>query len=592
MKKGLFRKSLALVQTVVLLAAVGCGSGANPTAEATTDAGGTSESAAPASESAAAESAAPAGQSETAADTAVAEQKLRYSTTSLTTLDPQRFNSADSYPPIKGYVEGLVNTYGREVNPGTAESWEIADDNKSITFHLRQDACWSDGSPITAEDFVYSFRRLADPANACDYSWALEQVLNFVGIAYPADGVDPLPVEELGVSAPDSQTFVIQFATPAPYYLAFLDLPCFYPVKRELVEQYGDEYATSPDKLLGNGPFIVQEYAIDEKLVLVPNDKYWNRDAIKLQEVTLFVMESEAAVSTYQTGGLDFISAIPAAQAPMYLEDPSQLGEGTIMEQYMTGAVDWFCINIASETNPILANKDFRLALNYALDREEYVAIATNGLYYPGTRFVLPVVKGKEKPYVEEYPVDFYKSTAEPDKAQEYLQAAMTAMGISDPGEITVKLKISDAATNVLIAENCQDQWQRNLGINIEIEQVTYRAMLSERVSGEFDLIYAGWMPDFDDPYTYLSYFVSTNAQNGGKYSNPRYDELVNTANSFTDESVRLGMYAEAEQILMEDAGIVPLQVRQEVWAYKSNLKGVLRYFLGASPHFLYAYFE
>jgi oligopeptide transport system substrate-binding protein len=511
----------------------------------------------------------------------------------MTTLDPQRFNSADSYASIKGYVEGLVSTYGSKVEPGVAESWDIAADNKKITFHLRKGSTWSDGSPLTAEDFVYSFRRLADPANACDYSWALGEVLNFPEIAYPAEGEQGLPVDTLGVSAPDADTFVIEFSTPAPYYLAFLDLPCFYPVKQELVEKYGDEYATSIDKLLGNGPFVVKEYAIDEKVVFVPSETYWNRDAIKLEEVTFIVMDREAAVATYITGGID-LTDLPVAQQPMYIADPSQLGSDSELVMHFTGAVDWFCINFQSTTNPILSNQDFRLALNYALDREEYVAITSSNLYLPASRFVLPLVKGAGagKTYTEEYPVDVYKSTAEPDKAQEHLQAAMTALGISDPSAISIKLKISDAAQNQVIAENCQDQWQRTLGINVEIEQVTYRAMLGDRVSGDFDLIYAGWMPDFDDPYTYLSYFVSNNAQNGGKFSNARYDELVNTANNFTDEATRLGMYAEAEKILMEEAGIIPLQVRQEAWAIKSNLKGIERYYLGASPHFLYAYFE
>ena len=240
----------------------------------------------------------------------------------------------------------------------------------------------------------------------------------------------------------------------------------------------------------------------------------------------------------------------------------------------------------------LLQNKDFRLALNYALDREEYVAVASSGLYYPGTRFVLPLVAGAETTYAEEYPMDVYQSTADLELAQQHLTAAMETLGISDPSEITIKIKISDDEGNRPIAENCQDQWNRNLGINVEIETVTYRAMLDDRVAGNFELIYAGWMPDYDDPYTYLSYFVSTNAQNGGKFSNERYDELVNTANTYSDKATRLAMYAEAEQILLEEAGIVPLQVRQRPWAYANNLKGIVRYYLGPTVDYIYAYFD
>lgn len=522
---------------------------------------------------------------EEGAATAVA-QKLTITETSIPTIDPQQFNSAASYVPMKGICEGLIRTSFNDINPGVAERWEIAEDNMKMTFHLRDGACWSDGSPLTANDFVYSFRRLADPNKGFSYSWVLYEIKNAAGVL---DG--SLPLEELGVYAPDDSTFVIEFETPAPYYLGFLDMPCFYPVKQELVEKYGDQYALSADSMLTNGPFVVSEYLPDQSITMVPNENYWNRAAVKLDECKLIVMETEAAFAMLETGEMS-LANIPTAMAPMYLQDTSLLPDYTVTS-YMSGAVDWYCINIASKTNPILGNKDFRLALNYALDREEYVKVATNGLYSPATRFVLPAVAGVDgKTYCEMFPIDVYKTTAELDKAKEHLNAAMTAMGISDPSEITIKLKISDDNTAALIVENCQDQWQRALGIKVEIEKVTYKAMLADRVAGDFDLIYAGWMPDYDDPYTYLSYFVSTNSQNGGKFSNARYDELVNTANSYADAKTRLSMYAEAEQILMEEAGIVTLQVREVPYAYKSNLKNVNRFYLGSQTDWAFGYFE
>jgi oligopeptide transport system substrate-binding protein len=143
-----------------------------------------------------------------------------------------------------------------------------------------------------------------------------------------------------------------------------------------------------------------------------------------------------------------------------------------------------------------------------------------------------------------------------------------------------------------MIVENCQDQWQRALGIKVNIEIVTYRAMLTDRTTSQFDLVYAGWMPDFDDPYTYLGYFTSSNTQNGGKFSNARYDELVTTANTYADPVTRLGMYAEAEKILLEEAGLIPLQVRQQPETRAESLRGFNRFFLGAQEDWIYAYFE
>jgi oligopeptide transport system substrate-binding protein len=513
-------------------------------------------------------------------------QKLTFALLSVPNIDPQRFNSSPEYVSIKGIAEGLVHTWQGEINPGVAESWDIASDNMTMTFHLRKDACWSDGSPLTANDFVYSFRRLADPDEPKDYNWVLYEIANYEAIA---DG--ELPKEELGVEAPDDNTFIIRFDTPAPYYLGFLDMPCFYPSKQSLVEQHGDRYASSADTILGNGPFKLKEYRVDEKIVMEPNDKYWNKDAIKLNEVTiLVVVDRDTSFALFESGEIDW-SFIPEAIASEFLKNPGSMPKDTKAYTYKSGAVDWFCINIASETNPILGNLDFRLALNYALDREEYIAISSAGIYSPATRFVLPSVSGVSKPYCEEYPINVLKATDEMDKAQEHLQNAMAAMGISDPGQISFTITIGDNTPRA-IGENCQDQWSRKLGVNVDIEVVPYRAMLKNRVDGVFDLVYAGWMPDYDDPYTYLGYFVSNNRQNGGKYSNPRYDELVNTANNYADAATRLSMYAEAEELLISEAGIVPLQIREIPAAIRNNLKNFVHFYLGMEQDYIYAFYE
>lgn len=513
-------------------------------------------------------------------------QKLTMATLSVPSIDPQKFNAAPEYVVVKGYAEGLVHTWQGEINPGVAERWDIAEDNKTMTFHLREDACWSDGSPLTAQDFLYAFRRLADPFDPKDYNWVLYEITNYADIADKK-----LPKEDLGVEAPDDHTFIIHFETPAPYYLGFLDMPCFYPTKQEIVEQYGDKYASSAKTVLGNGPFKLKEYRVDEKIVMVPNENYWNKDAIKLKEVEiLIVVDKQAAFSLFESGQVDW-AHIPEDMYAKYLDDPSAMPDNTTAYTYKSGAVDWFSINIGSTANPVLANEDFRLALNYALDREEYISIAFANLYSPATRLVLPTVSGQNKPYCEEYPIDYFKTTAELDKAQEHLQKAMNAMGISDPGQISFTIKIGDNTPRA-VGENCQDQWMRNLGIDVKVDVVPYKSMIKDRQDGNFDLVYAGWMPDYDDPYTYLGYFVSGNPQNGGKYSNPHYDELVNSANSFTDPTVRLAMYAEAEELLIKEAGIIPLQVREISAAIRNNLKDFVHFYLGMEQDYIYAYFE
>jgi oligopeptide transport system substrate-binding protein len=301
-------------------------------------------------------------------------------------------------------------------------------------------------------------------------------------------------------------------------------------------------------------------------------------------------MDEETGFAMFESGAVDW-ARIPVGIASNYLSNPGALPAGSTAYTYKSGAVDWFCINIASATKPILGNLDFRLALNYALDREEYIAISSGNLYTPATRFVLPTVSGVNKPYCEEHPINFFKTTAELDKAQDHLQKAMDALGIKEPGQISFSIKVAETTPRA-IAENCQDQWSRTLGVKVDIETVPYRAMLDDRVKGNFDLVYAGWMPDYDDPYTYLGYFMSNNSQNGGKYSNARYDELVSTANNFADQATRLAMYAEAEELLISEAGIVPLQVREVPAVIRSNLKNFVHFYLGMEMDYIYAFYE
>lgn len=510
-----------------------------------------------------------------------------FSLTSVPSIDPVMFDSSPCQIVDKMFMEGLIRLNGEELNPGIAESWEFNEDNTQLTFHLREDAVWSDGQPVTANDFVYSFQRLADPETAAPYSWVLgDFVVNANAIMY--DGT--MDVSELGVSAPDDYTFVIDFETPAPFYLSFLDMPCFYPARQDLYEAYGQEYATAADKMVCNGPFCVSEYTVDQKLVMVKNENYWNADAIKLTEVTCLIgVDNDTALSLLQTGDLDMAETITTEVAAPYIADPSLLGDDIVVETFPPGAEDWWSINVSSTENPILGNADFRLALNYGLDREQFITITTEDVYEPATRFVMPLVAGVDGFFVDEYPIEAeYPATADLEAAQAYLASAMEAMGISDPSEITISLKIADT-TPKLIAENCQAQWQENLGINVTIDTVTYKAMLADRREGNFDLVYAGWIPDYNDPYTYLGYFMSSSYENGGHWENADYDNNIIEGNKLSGAE-RMQMLADAENILLEEGALVPLQVRTKAFAYKEGFTDFVRYYMGGELDITFAY--
>ncbi|WP_422443547.1 peptide ABC transporter substrate-binding protein [Thermoanaerobacterium sp. DL9XJH110] len=519
------------------------------------------------------------GQQSSGANNASENKKvLTFSLTAeVPSLDQQLANSQPSFDVGKHIFEGLIRVHDGKIKPGMAESWEISPDGLTYTFHLR-DAKWSDGSPVTAQDFEYGIKRLLDPNLASAYAFAGYNILN--GKEYNLKQItDP---GKIGVKAIDEKTLEIKLNAPTKYFLSYLDLMCFYPVKKEVVEKYGSAYATEADKMLYNGPFILKEWKHEQEMVLEKNPNYWDKDSIKLDEIRILqVGDPNTALSMYENGELDFVD-IPMAMVEKYKQ------EGTA-KVYLSGADDWIKINLNLPDKPWLANKNFRKALNYAIDREDYLKTATKGLYLPATRLVLPVIAGVNGYYADEYPLEAYPKKADLAKAKEYLQKAMKELNISDPSQISVEYKIQDDETSKLMAEALQDQITRNLGIKFNIKLVTYKQRLADEQKGDFELVYAGWAPDYDDPMTYMELWETNNPQNSGKYSNPKYDELIEKARVEVDPKKRAEMFYEAEKILLDDAPLVPLQFRQRAWLCKDNVKGIVRSFVGADIDAVYA---
>lgn len=523
------------------------------------------------------QAAAPQNNAEQAAE---AQKTLTFTLISVPSIDPQLANSIASANVIKGFSEGLVRVFEGKVKPGMAEKWDVSEDGKTYTFHLR-DAKWSDGSTITAKDFEYAFIRLLDPKNASPYSFAGYVIQN----AYEFNSGKITDPAQVGVKAIDDKTLEIKLVNPTSYFVSTLDLVCFYPAKKESVEKYGADYAAAADKILSNGPFIIKDWKHEQEIVLEKNPDYWDKDSIKLDTVKiLLVSDVSTVLGMYENGEIDF------CDVPMALLD-NYMAEGKA-KVYMSGADDWMRINFKRTEKPWLQNLNFRKALNYAIDREAYVKMATKGLYFPATRLVLPIMAGVNGYYCDEYPINIYPTKADTAKAKEYLDKAMKELGISDPKKIAVEYTISDDETTKLMAEVLQDQVTKNLGITFDIKMVTFKQKLENDTKGDFDLIYNGWGPDYDDPMTYMELWESTNSQNGGKYSNPEYDKLIAAARLETDKAKRMEMFRKAETILLEDAGFVPLQFRQRAWLCKDNLKNLARFFIGADTDYVYAYFE
>ncbi len=498
---------------------------------------------------------------------------LTYSVnTDVPTLDNSLANSVPSITITNQIQEGLIRMHDGEIIPGIAEDWDISEDGITYTFHLR-DAEWSDGEPITAYDFEYGIRRLVDPTTASPYSFISEPIKNAMKI-----NSGELPVEELGVKALDDKTLEITLEQPTPYFLGMLDMPHFYGARKDFIEEYGQDYAADADKLVYSGPFILKEWKHEDRLILEKNEKYWNKDKVNLDEVNVIVVtDPNTALAMYENGELDFVD-VPNDLVPEHEDE---------VELYYDGSDDFLKLNMDG-SNP-LHNKNLRLAINYAIDREDYINITTNGIYDAATRYILPVVSGVEKKYGEEYPYEAFPLKGDVEKAKEYLDKAMKELGVSNPQDIVLELLTTDNDNARIQAEVIQDQLQRNLDIVIDIRQVPYKQRLEMEDKREFEMVFSGWAPDYDDPYTYLGLFASDSPYNQISYKSEKYDELLQISTLSQDPKERMDAMFEAEKTLLEDAAIVPLQMRRIAWLKDPKVKGLVRSYVGPREDYVFA---
>ncbi len=506
------------------------------------------------------------------------EKIFRYSELNPpTSLDPIRLNSILDNEIAHMTQENLVRNTAGNIEPGIAEKWEVSGDGKQYTFYLRN-AKWSDGEPVRAQDFVYGLRRLMDPATASPYAFIGKYVLNGADVE-----AGKKRVEELGIQAIDEHTVMIRLEENAPYFLSMLgSSAAFCPQRQDLVEKYGKDYAATADKQAYCGPFMIVS-SENQRYVFKKNDQYWNAGSIKLDGAELSVIpDSSTAVAMFERGELDFVK-LPTEQVANYDD---------IDHEYMNGNEDFLYINHESK-NRILRNKSFRLALNYGLDRDTYITLATSGVYAPCNALVMPMVAGASMTYGEEYEVESFPMGGDVVRAKRYLDEAMKEEGISSPSDITIELTTTETETSKKTAEVVQELWTQSLGINVKVRQVTYADIYGNVFpSGDYEVGFGGWGPDYSDPYTYLELFKSDSTYNYSNFKNETVDRLLNNSRNEIDARKRMDMLNAAEKIILDEAALVPLQLRQQHYLMNEALTGVYFYFCSINTDWTYADFK
>ena len=543
------KKSIAILLTTIMISSAflaGCGKSAAPAAgdagSETSDAGDTGSS-----------EAASGGNS---VDVQVGP--------SPETIDPALNSAVDGANMIIHAFEGLLK-FDKDNNivPGVAESYEVSDDGITWTFHLRDGLKWSDGSDLTADDFVYSWKRVADPETAAPYGYDL---LNYVKGYEEAEGGN---VDALAVSAPDPKTFVVELNSPCVYFDKICAFAVMVPVQQATIEANGEAWTTNPETYITDGPYYMTEYTDGSQIVFTKNPNYWDAASVTFDTIVWHLIEdSNAAYSAYQNGDLALIKDVPTEEIPS-LEGNSEFFVEPIMGTYY--------ISFNTEKEPF-NNPKVREALSLAIDREYVAGTIMQGTFSPAKNFVGPGVSDEkegssfEEVTKQKYGDHFDTSNYEADleKAKKLLEEAGYPGGEGFP---EFEYLTNDAGYHKPVAEYLQSAWA-DLGITMNINIQEWKTVTADRRSGNYDVARNGWVYDWDDPSNMINLLETGNGNNDGKYSNPDFDKAVDDARKTTDLAEHYEKLHEAEQVMLNDAAVAPVAYYNEFWLQKPNLKG------------------
>lgn len=482
------------------------------------------------------------------------------------TLDPTLNGASDGGNVTNQTFEGLVRERSGVVYPGIAESWTVSDDGLVYTFKLRQ-SNWSDGTPLTANDFIYSWKRVMDPATASEYAWIWEYT-NVVG-AYEATAGGSL--DEVGIKAVDDYTLEVTLSTPTEYFVSLLSFYTFKPVKQASVEAKADgAWAKDPALAVSNGPFVLTSYEIGKGLTLEKNANYWNAENVKLDKIeAVFIDEASTAYQAYQADELHFLPSVPTAEIPRLIAEDPEFHIFPLLGTY------YYNFNLKKE---IFQDPKVRRALALAIDRELIVETLGAG-QVPAISFVPPGFVDADGKDFNEVSGDLGLASdlSKLEEAKALLAEAGYPDGKGFP-EFTLMYNTSEG--HKLVAELVQEMFKSNLGISCKLENQEWAVFQDTRKAGNYEMARGGWLTDYMDPSGLLSIFTTDNAYNDPKYNNPEYDALLSQSAKTRGKEHFDALYT-AQKMLMEDLPVIPVYHYTETMLVKDNFVGWDRSVLG-----------
>ena len=490
-------------------------------------------------------------------------------------IDPTVTNNSFAMYVLTSCFEGLV-TYDStgSIVGGCAESWDVSDDGLVYTFHLRDGLKWSDGSDLTASDFVYSFQRVLTPSTTAQYYSMLADYI--VGAQEYYDGTGT--AEELGVKALDAQTLEITLKQPTSFFIDLVSMWCYDPVQEATITANGDRWTASAETYVGNGPFKMEEIKLGEGYVLVKNENYWNAENVKLEKLTFrFVLDTATALTAYESGEVDGIRSIPTADYARL--KASNAGVQTV-SNYGTVYYNINC-SVAPYDNVLV-----RKALNLAIDRQSIIDNVVQVDATPAYSFLAPGYSVDGADITEDRGTFGLSATADVEAAQ----AALTEAGYPNgEGFPTLKLSYYSNDTVKKVVEAMAEMFKTNLNIDVEISSNDWAIYYSSVQSGDYEVGAMGWSADYLNPMSFLPLFKTGDSTNNAFYSNSEYDELVNAVMQETDPAAAAKLTLEADAIVSNDYACIPLYYKTNDYLMKDYVKGV---YMVASGNMYFQYAE
>jgi oligopeptide transport system substrate-binding protein len=457
-------------------------------------------------------------------------------------VDPHKARSTQAGDVLRDIGEGLLSYSATgELVPGVASEWSMSDDGLTLTFSLREDARWSNGDPLTADHFVYSFRRLVNPTTAAFYANLVADIVNARAII-----AGDMPPESLGVEAIDDRTLIVRLEQATPYLLSLLTQPSTFPVHPESVELHGDAF-TKAGTLISNGPYKLDEWVPGSVLSLSRNEHYWNNEQTAIDEVRHHVLtQPMTELNRYRAGELHITGTVPPDNfAQLREEHPDELRVAPSLGIYYYG------FNLVKP--PFKGSPRVREALSLAVDRDRIVESITGRGEAPAFSFVPPGVANYEPRRLE-----FADQSQERRNAQARRLIAQAGYGPENPLQIELRFNTNDLHRRIALA--IQAMWKEELGVETELINEEFQVLLANMRAAELTQVFrSSWIGDYNDAHTFLSIMQSGHTSNTPRYSNEEFDSLMQSAATQTNPDLRRSYLEEAERVLLSDHAVIPI---------------------------------